>query len=464
MHRLVLALALNLIAITSGGQIIDPSKTIVWGPGLFPEIVMRSRYFFLQLVDSNGNNITEVEEKNIDIKVVINSENSGGHSCRIWQQKLNCRDGSFIIRYRLYETCYNFHVIVTINNQTIPKAAIHAEGPIYEEECDCPKLSIHEWLHNSKCPSNYSQISNDLREFPQINFDKMRNKIIKEFSRPQSVSLCHYVIKKNKIYRKCYGDHTGFKVFSDSILLSLTRKLVVPDTEFFMNLGDWPLVGIKGTLYPIFSWCASEDTRDIVLPTYDITESSLENMGRVMLDMLSVQGNTRNPWKRKIEKIFWRGRDSRRERLKLIEISRRHPELFNVSITNFFFFRDEISKYGPGQQAISFFDFFDYKYQLNIDGTVAAYRLPYLLAGDSSVFKQESKYYEYFYHHLVPYEHYVPIKADLSDLVEKIQWAMNNDEETRKIARAGRELMRRVALPQDVFCYYVSLLKVWNYL
>ena len=38
-----------------------------------------------------------------------------------------------------------------------------------------------------------------------------------------------------------------------------------------------------------------------------------------------------------------------------------------------------------------------YKYQISIDGTVAAYRLPYLLAGDSVVLKQESPYYEYFY-------------------------------------------------------------------
>jgi len=77
-----------------------------------------------------------------------------------------------------------------------------------------------------------------------------------------------------------------------------------------------------------------------------------------MLDTLSVQGNTQLPWDDKIEKLFWRGRDARRERLNLIDISRRYPDLFNVSITNFFFFRDEIDKYGPAQSHISFFNFF----------------------------------------------------------------------------------------------------------
>ncbi|XP_015113633.1 protein O-glucosyltransferase 2 [Diachasma alloeum] len=422
---------------------------------------MRSRYFFMQLVDVNGNNVTEVGEKT-DIKVAVRSINSNSHTCRVWIQTLDCKDGSYIVRYRLYETCYDFHIDVRVNNSTIPSGSIYKKGPVYEEECVCPGLSLQDWLQKYQCPASYTQILSDLKDFPQINFDDIRTQLIKDYAKPNSVSLCHYVIQNNQIFRRCYGEHTGFKVFADSVLLSLARKVVLPNTEFFVNLGDWPLVQERGPLYPIFSWCGSNDTRDIILPTYDITESSLENMGRVMLDMLSVQGNIKTPWKQKIGKMFWRGRDSRRERLKLIEISKKYPDLFNVSITNFFFFREEIEKYGPGQRPISFFDFFDYKYQLNIDGTVAAYRLPYLLAGDSAVFKQDSKYYEYFYHHLIPYEHFIPVKADLSDLVEKIEWAKNDDSKTRQIAKAGRALMRQVALPHDVLCYHVSLLQMWS--
>ena len=69
-----------------------------------------------------------------------------------------------------------------------------------------------------------------------------------------------------------------------------------------------------------------------------------------------------------------------------------------------------------------------YKYQINIDGTVAAYRLPYLLMGDAAVIKQESEYYEHFYHQLEPYKHYIPMQHDLSDIVELVQWAIDNDE------------------------------------
>lgn len=50
--------------------------------------------------------------------------------------------------------------------------------------------------------------------------------------------------------------------------------------EFFVNLGDWPLVKQNSKPIPILSWCGSEDTLDIVMPTYDLTESTLETMGR----------------------------------------------------------------------------------------------------------------------------------------------------------------------------------------
>ncbi len=45
--------------------------------------------------------------------------------------------------------------------------------------------------------------------------------------------------------------------------------------------GDWPLVK-RGRFdkLAMFSWCGSEDTEDIVFPTYELTEASLQCMGR----------------------------------------------------------------------------------------------------------------------------------------------------------------------------------------
>lgn len=309
----------------------------------------------------------------------------------------------------------------------------------------------------------YSQIQEDLKPFQIVNFNKFHKGIVQKFNHSASMSLCNYVVLRNQIYRRCYGEHVGFKMFMDAILLSLMRKVHLPDMELFVNLGDWPLMRLnEKETYPIFSWCGSLHSMDIVMPTYELTESSLECMGRVTLDMLSVQGNIDLPWQEKIPKAFWRGRDSSRERLKLIDIARKHLDLFNVSLTNFFFFRDEEETYGPKEKHISFFKFFDYKYQINLDGTVAAYRFPYLLAGDALVFKQNSVYYEFFYNDLKPWVHYVPFKQDLSDLVEQIQWAMKHEDEALKIIQNAREYANEHLLPRDIFCYHAVLFNEWS--
>lgn len=97
-----------------------------------------------------------------------------------------------------------------------------------------------------------------------------------------------------------------------------------------------------------------------------------------------------------------------------------------------------------------------------MDGTVAAYRFPYLLAGGSVVIKQESQYYEHFYNDLVPNTHYISMKRDLSDLVEKLQWAIENDKEAYMIASNGQKFANENLLPQHIFCYHAHLLNEFS--
>ncbi|PNF41553.1 KDEL motif-containing protein 1 [Cryptotermes secundus] len=458
---LLLALILDGVFLVRSKGLVDPAECQIWGPGLQPDkIVMPARYFYIVAVDKHKLKLKESPEDVFEVQI---TGDSSYNNCRVWINTLNRNDGSFIVRYKTYHTCHNFTIHVTYKGVHVASSPYIIKGPVYADGCYCPVKSMSDWLKQFGCKSSYDQISSDLKPFPNVKFTEIRALALQRFSHPGSMSICNYVIKDNQVYRKCYGQYVGFKMFLDAILLSLARKVYLPDMEMLFNLGDWPLVHTGQKPYiPMFSWCGSNDTLDIVMPTYDITEATLECMGRVMLDMLSVQGHIEKKWEEKIEKAFWRGRDSRRERLKLIDIAREHPELFNVTLTNFFFFRDEEKYYGPKAEHISFFKFFDYKYQINIDGTVAAYRFPYLLAGDSLVFKQNSKYYEYFYKELEPWKHYVPFRSDLSDLVERIRWAKDNDAEAQTIARTGQKFAQENLMPQDVFCYHAVLFKEWS--
>lgn len=273
-------------------------------------------------------------------------------------------DGSTIVRYTIADWCENVEIIVQYNNSHVSQSPYLIRNKVYSERCYCPQ-ELDLWLLNNDCKTFTAekQISRDLHSFKRVNFSAIRENLLKRYNAPESISLCHYVIKNQQIWRQCYGKYTGFKMFMDSTLSALARVVYLPDMEFYLNLGDWPLSKKGGQQrtsgpYPIFSWCGSDDSYDITLPTYDITESTVENMGRVMLDMLSVQKNE-YPWETKRNMGFFRGRDSRRERLQLIDLARKYPDFINASITNFFFFRNEEKKYGPKVPHISFMDFFE---------------------------------------------------------------------------------------------------------
>lgn len=153
-------------------------------------------------------------------------------------------------------------------------------GPINPDQCNCPEQDFDSWLEDYGCTQSFEQIEKDLQPFQNLDMNVQIQKIIKKYHHPESTSFCHYVIKDNEIYRDCYGKHVGFNMFADNILLSLTRKAKFPDMELVINLGDWPLVRKASEVLPVFSWCGSHETMDIVMPTYDITESTLENMVR----------------------------------------------------------------------------------------------------------------------------------------------------------------------------------------
>ncbi|KAF9406309.1 hypothetical protein HW555_013264, partial [Spodoptera exigua] len=434
---------------------------ILTGPGLNPKaIVMPARYFFINFTHINAQSYTPEINKNLVVE--INGKSSDGKHCRVWVNKLDRKDGTFIVRYKVYETCLELSIHVLYGKKDVAKSPYKFKGPTYADQCNCPEPQFEEWFKNYGCEKTYEQIKKDLKPFNGLNMREEFQKIINKYHQPESTSFCHYAIKQNELYRNCYGKHVGFNMFSDNILLSLMRKVKLPDMDLVINLGDWPLVHKKDKPLPVFSWCGSDDTYDIVMPTYDLTESALENMGRVTLDTLSVQSGAEIAWDEREPRAVWRGRDSRAERLKLIDIARANPDLFNASLTNFFFFRDKESQYGPKQPHISFFKFFDFKYQINVDGTVAAYRMPYLLAGGGLVLKQQSPYYEHFYPQLVPWEHFVPVKRDLSDLVDRVKWARDNDDKAKQIAGNARNFANNNLLPQNVICYHAALFWEWS--
>ena len=75
--------------------------------------------------------------------------------------------------------------------------SLHFEGNIYHELCYCPQLDQEKWLDDMKCSAKISQINEDLKQFPKIDFEKIHGKIIQKYG--NNHALCHYSIVDNQV-------------------------------------------------------------------------------------------------------------------------------------------------------------------------------------------------------------------------------------------------------------------------
>ena len=81
----------------------------------------------------------------------------------------------------------------------------------------------------------------------------------------------------------------------------------------------------------------------------------------------------------------------------------------------------------------------NFKYILNLEGHTAAFRLAYELSSNSVVLLAGSEWKLWYSNLLKPYVHYVPVKKDLSDLCNIIDWCRRNDQKCLQIIKNANE-------------------------
>ena len=94
-----------------------------------------------------------------------------------------------------------------------------------------------------------------------------------------------------------------------------------------------------------------------------------------------------------------------------------------------------------------------YQYQIDIDGNTNAWAALFqkLLSG-SVVLKVASpgNFRQWYYDQLIPWKNFVPVRSDMSDLVEKIQWLLTHDDEAREIGINGAKLAYQLTYEQEL--------------
>ena len=106
-------------------------------------------------------------------------------------------------------------------------------------------------------------------------------------------------------------------------------------------------------------------------------------------------------------------------------------------------FYPSIKAAGMLRQRIEHSAWFGKKYAIDIDGFSNSWdNLFHRMLMGCCVLKVQSDFgfRQWYYHKLNAWEHYVPVRADLSDLEEKVAWMRDNDGQARDIAANSRAL------------------------
>ena len=131
--------------------------------------------------------------------------------------------------------------------------------------------------------------------------------------------------------------------------------------------------------------------------------------------------------------------------MKAADLAVDHPDLLNVKIVGWNPRAKKNTKrpiqiidptqfrFEPGERANDA-EKYKHKYILCPDGHVSAFRLGSELKSGSVIFKPKSDYKIWFSHMLVPGIHYIEVDSMLKDLVEKVKWCRENDDQCKQIA------------------------------
>lgn len=368
------------------------------------------------------------------------------------------------------------------------------------------KLYVFQPFFNKNYKNEWKNIKFKLHNGTFVkNYKTYYNNKVKYFKKEYVIDDIHKwwnngFIVDNEYYYKYINGKKKLLYWSNYGFLNLIYLLkqtcknnIVKDCEFIINKRDYPLE-YKGSI-PILSFYSNEtlNNSNICIPANEDIENVFKN--RDLINMTS--------WENKQNIAFFRGSltgigldSSTNQRIKLAELDKIIPNL-DAKITTFNM-RDrfivdndlmvdlnntnkitinEVLKDNNVEKIISYVDpkyiqslnitkdhFIPlneqskYKYLIYCQGHSAANRYLTLMRLGSVILKVESTCKArdlWFFKYLKPYIHYVPVKADMSDLEDQIKWCINNDNKCKMIV-LNNELFAKTYFTKEYLLSYMS--------
>jgi hypothetical protein len=195
----------------------------------------------------------------------------------------------------------------------------------------------------------------------------------------------------------------------------------------------------KGVSVPIFTVCASVACNySFPIPTYKTIRDATASP--TTWDYRFTKFKELYPFESKIPKVIWRGsltgalENYTSDRARIARFPVDHPSsILNIGLTGI---PDRHDKKGKATIDKSYFGglankispqeaFQKYMGIIDIDGNSWSSRFGKLLCYNSVILKVGPRYVDYFYKTLIPWVHFVPVRHDLSDLLEMAEFVVN---------------------------------------
>jgi hypothetical protein len=316
----------------------------------------------------------------------------------------------------------------------------------------------------------------------------------------------------NQACDQYWGDH--FLLTIKDMLAETCRSRPVADCDFFFNKRDFPQLKFNaekgcavepyGFMFdkefnddiplsrcafdsycPILSFYTSSPFADIPVPVSEDWEAATGNVF-----CSSFQSNTHLPrdmflpekvarfdcsWSDKIETAFFRGTatgsgvsiaTNQRLHLAYLSASMEGTGILDCGIVGWNF-RDKKVGADPMQYIriptnlkkkgfVPMYQQCRYKYLVYVQGHSAACRYGFMMRLNSVILKVASTCAAdqmWYFPMLRPFYDHIPVKSDLSDIVEKIEWCRAHDMECQQIARNARALFDRYISRDGIMDY-----------
>ncbi len=282
--------------------------------------------------------------------------------------------------------------------------------------------------------------------------------------------LVRYEIKNNKV--RMIKNFPKLSKRANSLLCAFQNvcdHYSVPDMKFIVSLHD---ATDKHLGIPLFVMAKNKHNKEqILIPDFDSVRGKYQ-----ILKNQDITKSITPSWEVKKEQLVWRGNSSQTpnknlptilgdskcfSRIMLCELSEKFPEHIDAKITHFVDGWEKLPELEHLRgNFIPYNEQLKYKYHMLIDGYTCSYsNSGWKWFSNSLVFKEDSENVQWYYSALKPYEHFIPVKEGLEDLVEKVTWAQSHDAQAKEIAAHAREFaLNNITKDKDlIYLYHVFL-------